>query len=114
MSCSSQQASHLNHLSFFNLSFVHHPHLYLSVQWACGSTQFPGRGQFFLFVLESQAPECLLVLLLVPRWMKRSSQVFIKLTFSLFDLNLPLLEPEVSKAFAGFFVSNHMGSYRVS
>lgn len=50
----------------------------------------------------------------VPRWMKRSSQVFIKLIFSLFDLNLPLLEPEVSKAFAGFFMSNNMASYRVS
>lgn len=60
----------------------------------------PRQRPILLFVLEVQALECLLVLLFVSRWMKRSSQVFIKLIFSLFDLNLPLLEPEVSKAFA--------------
>jgi len=37
-----------------------------------------------------------------------------KFTSNPFDLNLPLLEPEVNKAFAVFFMSNNMSSYGVS
>lgn len=59
--------------------------------------------QFFLFVLKFQASECLWGF--VQTWIKTSSQVFIKFTFNLFDLNLPLLEPEVNKAFAVFFIT---------
>lgn len=38
------------------------------------------------------------------RWIKLSSQVFIPFAFNLFDLSLPLLEPDANEA--AFFVSN--------
>lgn len=70
--------------------------------------EFPVTDQFLPLCAQIPSLECLIVWHFVQRWIKLSSQVFIKFTFNLFDLNLPLLEPEANKAFAVFFMSNNM------